>query len=78
MSVAEQIQEQSTDAMQRLLARWTCRSPEQKEADRIQARKSVRPARTLPPDKTLEDIVVGKWPGKETDQQVTEALDNLS
>jgi hypothetical protein len=36
------------------------------------------PPRPLPEGKTLADVVEGKWPGDETDEQVREALDRLS
>lgn len=43
---------------------------------RIDARSP--PPRPLPAGKTLEDVVVGTWPGDETDEQINEALKRLS
>ncbi len=34
--------------------------------------------RELPPGKTLEDVIVGQWPGDETDEEISEALRDLS
>ncbi len=50
------------------------------ERDIIIARidSKSRPAKPLPPGKTLEDMVVGKWPGDETDEQIRLALEELS
>ena len=36
------------------------------------------PPRELPEGKTIEDVVMGKWPGDETDGQIFEALRKLS
>jgi hypothetical protein len=52
------------------------------EADILAARerldKASSPPRPLPPGKTLDDMVRGKWPGDETDEQIREALERLS
>jgi len=34
--------------------------------------------RPIPEGKTLEDMVCGKWPGDETDDEIREALERLS
>jgi hypothetical protein len=39
---------------------------------------AVRPGRPLPPGKTLEDVVVGQWPGDETEEEIHKALKELS
>lgn len=36
------------------------------------------PIRAVPPGKTLADIVSGKWPGDENDEQIEDALRELS
>lgn len=46
------------------------RTPEQVREARARLFATARPARPLPPGKTLEDVVVGKWPGDETDHEV--------
>lgn len=58
--------------------RWANRTPEQKLADREVAMKYLKPARPLPPGKTLDDVVCGTWPGDETDEEVNRALEELS
>ena len=68
----------NTDAYEAALKRWTNRTPEQKRIDRENAMKSVRKGRPLPEGKTLEDVIVGQWPGDETDEQIREDLDELS
>jgi predicted DNA-binding antitoxin AbrB/MazE fold protein len=59
--------------------RWlTSRTPEEIEQARAEIMMKSRPARPLPDGKTLSDMVEGKWPGDETDEQVHEALERLS
>jgi hypothetical protein len=54
------------------------RSPEEKAAARARVLASVQPGRPLPPGKTLRDVIVGKWPGNETDEEIAAALEELS
>jgi predicted DNA-binding antitoxin AbrB/MazE fold protein len=54
------------------------RTPEEIQRTRDELMRASRPARPLPPGKTLDDIVRGKWPGDETDEQIREALEHLS
>lgn len=54
------------------------RTPEEIEKAREEGRKASRPPAPLPPGKTLSDMVEGKWPGDETDEQIREALERLS
>lgn len=61
-------------ALQTLISR----TPEQRSALRAQVMAASRPARPLPQGKSLEDMVVGSWPGDESDSLVTEALKELS
>ncbi len=61
-----------------LVYRWANRTPEQVLADRAEAMKYLKPARPLPPGKTLDDMVCGSWPGDETDEEVNRALEELS
>ena len=65
-------------ALEREIRRLTSRTPEQIEEARARILKNSRPARPLPEGKTLSDMVEGKWPGDETDEQVREALERLS
>ena len=41
----------------------------------LQASPAPRP---LPEGKSLEDVIMGQWPGDETDEQIFEALEKLS
>lgn len=58
--------------------RLTGRTPEQVAADRARVLALSSPPRPLPPGKTLADVVVGQWPGDETDKQIRDALERLS
>jgi len=64
--------------VRRAAAALNNRTPEQIAQDRARVFAAARPARPLPPGKTLEDVVVGKWPGDETEEQILAALDELS
>ncbi len=54
------------------------RTDEEKQADRDAIYATARRAEPLPPGETLESLVVGKWPGDETDEQIEVALADLS
>ena len=56
----------------------TNRTPEQIAIDRERVLALSPPPRPLPPGKTLADVVVGQWPGDETDAQIRDALERLS
>ena len=47
-------------------------------ADREQVFAASQPARKPPEGKTWADMVVGKWPGDETDEEIREFLEKLS
>ena len=65
-------------ALEEAVRRMTTRTPEQKHADREKAMKTARKGRPLPEGKTINDVLVGQWPGDETDVQIYEALEELS
>ncbi len=48
------------------------------EIEAVLARSIRKPIRPLPPGETLSDVIEGKWPGTETDQEIAEALERLS
>jgi hypothetical protein len=54
------------------------RTHEQMLADRAEVLAGSRKPTPLPPGKTLDDMVRGKWPGDETDEQIRAALEELS
>jgi hypothetical protein len=65
-------------ALDKAIAAIKNRTPEEKAAASERAVRTYKPRRELPPGKTLEDMVAGKWPGDETDDQIREALEKLS
>lgn len=65
-------------ALDLAVRRITNRTPEQVAADRARLLAKTPEPRPLPPGKSLADVIVGKWPGDETDEQVREALERLS
>lgn len=54
------------------------RTKEQIAEAQARAMEKHPPMRAVPPGKTLSDIVSGKWPGDETDEQIEDALRELS
>lgn len=66
------------DPLELAVKRLTSRTPEQIMADRERLLKTARPGRPLPEGKTLFDVVVGTWPGDETDEEINEMLEKLS
>ena len=54
------------------------RSLAQIEQDRADLLARSPKPRPLPPGKTLEDVIVGQWPGDETDEEIMTALAELS
>ena len=66
------------DPLAAAIRRLTSRTPEQVLADREEILRSSPPPRPLPPGKTLADVVVGTWPGDETDEEIFEMLEKLS
>jgi hypothetical protein len=66
------------DALERVIAQMTNRTPEEVEETRARLFQEMEPPRPLPPGKTLADILYGQWPGDETDEEVLAALEKLS
>jgi len=60
------------------LAQATSRTPEEIAAARARLIQASPSPRELPEGKTLEDVVMGKWPGDETDEHIFEVLRKLS
>ena len=67
-----------SDALDKSIARIANRTPAERAAARARLLKASRPARPLPPGKTLEDVVLGQWPGEESDEEVARTLERLS
>ena len=70
--------EPACDPLALAIARLKNRTPDQVAADCDRLLALSPPPRPLPPGKTLADVVVGMWPGDETDEQIREALEKLS
>lgn len=66
------------DAIQEGLEAYNRRTPAEIAAVRARLFAQSRPARPLPPGKTREDVIVGQWPGDETDEEIEAALAELS
>lgn len=66
------------DPLELAVKRLTSRTPEQIMADRERILAAAPPPRPLPEGKTLFDVVVGTWPGDETDEEINEILERLS
>lgn len=54
------------------------RTPDDIAAARARVLAASPVPRALPDGKTLADVVMGKWPGDETDEQIVSALGKLS
>ncbi len=66
------------DALERAVAQMINRTPEEIEQTRARLFQQMEPPRPLPPGQTLFDVICGKWPGDETDEEVLRALEKLS
>lgn len=60
------------------IARIRNRASEEIEQTRARLFREMEPPRPLPEGKTLFDVVCGAWPGDEIDEEIYEALDQLS
>jgi len=72
------IPEPERDYLQEAIDRMNNRTPEQILADRAEIFANSPTPTPIPPGKTFEDMVVGRWPGDETDEQIRVALEELS
>jgi hypothetical protein len=75
---SEDIVPEDPGALARAVAAMVNRTPEQIEAAQEMALREFQSERELPPGKTIFDVVCGKWPGNETDEEVYQALKRLS
>lgn len=65
-------------ALDRAIERMKNRTPEEIEETRKRIFAASKPPRPLPEGKTIFDVLCGKWPGDETDEEIEEALRKLS
>lgn len=70
--------EDDPDALTHAINRMVNRTPEEIAEAQMRAIAACKPRNEIPPGKTLFDMVAGKWPGDETDEQIQEALERLS
>src|SRR5438876_681809 len=70
--------EEDVESLEAAIARMTSRTPEEIASVRERILAATPPPRELPEGKTIFDVVMGKWPGDETDEQVLAALEKLS
>lgn len=71
-------EESDPEALSRAVLAMTSRTPEQINAAQEKAEALIKPGRPLPPGKTIFDVVAGKWPGDETDDEIARVLERLS
>jgi hypothetical protein len=69
---------ETPDMLDRGLEWLTSRGADEVRAARQRILGASPPARDLPAGKSLLDVVVGSWPGTETDAAIREALDRIS
>ena len=77
-STNEESDDEDPGALDRAIAKMMNRTPEEVEATRARLFAEMEPPREIPEGKTLEDMISGKWPGDETDDEVLRALEKLS
>jgi|SRR5579862_2343316 len=70
--------ERALQTYEEALAQAINRTPEQIAEARARVLQASPAPRELPEGKTLEEVVMGQWPGDETDEQILEALEKLS
>ena len=70
--------EPAGNTLERAVARLKSRDLVEKTALRERILHEIPAPMPLPPGKTLEDVVMGQWPGDETDEVVFAALEKLS
>jgi hypothetical protein len=70
--------EETVDQLELAIRRYQNRTEEEILATRARILAASPPPRSLPPGKTLEDVVVGMWPGDETDEEIYQMLEDLS
>lgn len=70
--------EVAPDPLAEAVRRLTSRTPDEVLADRAAVLATARRGRPLPEGKTLCDVVEGTWPGDETDDEIRQALEEMS
>jgi hypothetical protein len=65
-------------ALARAISQIRNRSQAEHDENQRRVLAGARQACPVPHGKSLTDIVVGKWPGTETDQEISQILEELS
>jgi hypothetical protein len=78
LALKDEEEDTDPDALARAIARMTNRTPEEIAAAQQRAIVAYPAKNPLPPGQTILDVIDGKWPGNETDEEVFEALRKLS
>jgi hypothetical protein len=60
------------------ISRLNSRTPEEIADARKRILAATPEPQALPAGKTLADVIMGQWPGNETDEEINEALEKLS
>lgn len=74
----EEETEEAAESLEAAMARMTNRTPEEIASTRERILSATPSPRELPQGKTLLDVVMGQWPGDETDEEINTALEKLS
>ena len=67
----------ATETLEAAMSRLNSRTPDQIAVARHRIMAATPEPQSLPNGKTLADMIVGKWPGDETDEEIKEALRKL-
>ena len=70
--------EEDVESLEAAIARMTNRTSVEITLVRERILAATPPPRELPEGETIFDVVMGKWPGDETDEQVLAALEKRS
>jgi hypothetical protein len=76
--IPEEATEEDILSLEAAITRMIHRTPQEVAAVRERLLGVTPPPRELPEDMTIFDVVMGKWPGDETDDQIATALEKLS
>jgi hypothetical protein len=71
-------EEEPAETLEAAMERLNSRTPEQIDAARKRILDATPEPHPLPKGKTLADVIMGQWPGDETDAEINEALRKLS
>lgn len=78
MTLTLEEQDDDAESLEAAIARMKNRTPEEIVSARERILSATPPPRELPDGKNIFEVVMGKWPGDETDEEILSALDKLS